>query len=189
MCIFFIANKYPEAFGNHRQWWLPPVTVSSPGVNTGLECIMSRCQGRHAAWQNVILSMQWRVWGHRLLVRPQFLRGQAIKAGPDITLTAPLDSRLRLPSTVSTCHYMQQKRIHLLKSFKLIFSPEGRFSQKPRAKIFHWGRTFKNFLQMSLGVIHDRIKQMQITRKSVKQDDLHRKQEKLSQGKVRHVYL
>lgn len=126
-------------------------------------------------------------WYDRSLWRA--LRGQAIKAGPDITLTAPLDSRLRLPYTLSTCHHIQQKHIHLLKSFKLTFSLEETFSLKPRTKSFHWGRSFKNFLKMSLGVIHDRIKQMQITRKSVKQDDLHRKQEKLSQGKVRHVYL
>lgn len=67
MSVFSITKKYPSAPGILRQQWLPQVTVCSLRVNTGCECDMS---GQMCSFQSVILSVQQRVWGHRLLVGP-----------------------------------------------------------------------------------------------------------------------
>lgn len=39
-----------------------------------IPALSALCQGGHAACQNVIVSVQWRGWGHRLLVGPRSLK-------------------------------------------------------------------------------------------------------------------
>lgn len=90
-----------------------------PRVNLGCKCDMS---GQTHSWARhvVILPMQWRMWGHGLLVGQWSLGGTkdgAIKVGPDSRMTVLLHTDRTHPIPCSSDHILQH--IFLFKTFKL----------------------------------------------------------------------
>lgn len=89
-----------------------------PRVNLGCKCDMS---GQTHSWTRhaVIPPMQWRMWGHGLLVGQWSLgatRDGAIKVGPDSRMTVLLHTDRTHPIPCSSDHI--QQHIYLLTTFK-----------------------------------------------------------------------